>query len=59
MFVVQLSFGMVEYYIDERCSGSEGEEGDGNDRFIVEDELKIKKTVRECIINKRFISIYV
>jgi hypothetical protein len=50
---------MVEYYIDERCSGSEGEEGDGNDRFIVEDELKIKKTVRECIINKRFISIYV
>jgi len=37
---------MVEYYIDERCSGSkddEGEEGDGNDRFIVEDELKIKK----------------
>lgn len=45
MFIIQLVFKIVQYYIDGRCSDNkegEGEGGDDNDRFIVDDALKIK-----------------
>ncbi len=48
----QLLFKIIQYYIDGRCSDNkddEGEGGDDNDKFIVDDALEIN-IIHESII---------